>query len=286
MIKIIADTNIWYAIAEKRIEIFALKKKYKSLCVAPLSILEIVKGVTLKNFDLRKKVATAIINHADDVLDELPLHLAKLWGFQTKGYRFNWKKDLLKPFIAALNYSTLVSGFPDLKSGKIKALDMRVMNDLHETIWKQWGNSMIDWADTVCPGYKNARNNRKTKFLKKVNFNNLSKEFHKEKLKDLMTLWTVELTSCAIARNFHVKNDYLKRNKNRIKKEIAPFIDTNIEYSLSCLVDSVPEPNDYVDLMIFLYLQGKMRLMTLERKWIEIAQKKCPSFLIDYEIQP
>lgn len=280
MLKVIADTNIWYAIAENKIKIIEQKKKFSKLCVAPLSIIEIVKGSTPTNFELRKKVASVILEHADEVLEELPLHLAKLWGFPIRGYKFDWKQELLQPFTIPSNYSALVSGFSDFKSGVFRALDIAAMSRLHETIWKGWEYAMGNWADKECPGYKNARIEGKIKFLRKDKFAKINDKFQKEELRDLLAKGTIALARHAIARNYRVKNIHITMNKNRIKTALLPFIDANIEYGLSCLVEFAPEPNDYVDLMIFLYLQDNLRLFTLEKKWIKIAKKVCPKNLV------
>lgn len=280
MIKAIADTNIWYAIGTNRINIIDLKKKIGTLCAAPLSILEIVKGSTPNDFDLRKKAAIAIIEHSDEILDELPLHLAKLWAFPVKGYKFDWRIDCLEPYIRALNYSSLITGFPDFELGKIGVLNMKMMCELHRSAWDGWENAMLEWAEKVCPGYKDARIKGKTKFIKKEQLRKIARLFQKNKLKDILTLDTVELARHAIARNFQFIDKSLVKRKNYVKSEIMPFINANIEYGLQCLSDIAPEANDYVDLMIFLYLQDNRYLLTFENRWKKIAKKVCPDKLV------
>jgi hypothetical protein len=105
--------------------------------------------------------------------------------------------------------------------------------------------------------------------------------FHKEELKNQLTLGTVDLVQQAIKRNCRVSDLFIKNNTSRVKAEIMPFIKANIEYGLSCLTDFVPKPNDYVDLMVFLYLQNNMKLLTKEKRWKGIAKKICPDSLIE-----
>lgn len=280
MIKLVADTNVWYrAVNDDSLELKNLKKIKRKIYIAPISILEITKGIDSSNFHYKKEIAKTIINYADGILDELPLHLAKIWDLQLKGYSFDWKNDALKHISEAPNYRALIDGYPSYSEGKIKKIHFSKFDELNKAHWKGWEKDTISALESRCPGYEIARSLGKTKFLKRNDLNRIEKELKSNRM-EYMFLWAaLTLSKQAVKKCNRFSENKFNREKLRVKKTLQPFIDAYIEYFIRCLGNFTPQANDYVDLFLFFYLQNNYRLLSYDDRWVRIAKKVCPNFL-------
>lgn len=281
MIKVVADTNIWYEIAGNIRDINTLNKKNIKICITPLSVLEILKGICESDFELRKNVAQTAYKYADEVLDEAPWHLAKIWGFPIRGYKRNWKEDYLKPILNIPDYSSMVKGYPDYILGSTKRINLESLRETHIKLWVGWEDMMITIIESICPGYRQARQEGKIKYLRKMELEDVKAFMQKEKFKNQLVRGLLYWTEPARKPRFVVDEKYIKQNINKVKKRLSPYINAYIEYNLKCMNEFAPEVNDYTDMLQFLYLQDNTRLLTSEIKWNDIARKTCPEYLFD-----
>jgi len=64
---------------------------------------------------------------------------------------------------------------------------------------------------------------------------------------------------------------------------LSAYADAYIEYIIGCATEFAPQRNDLGDSECFLYLQDDYRFLSSDVRWVKIARRACPSYLLDPE---
>src|ERR1035441_9652847 len=110
--RLIADANIWYDIANSRVAPEQFRTYKDGLFATPTSLLEIASGISDKTFRERKGAAASVVQHATGVVEDTETHLARLWKVEAELEQISWMNGF-QAIAAAESPSELESGIAD-----------------------------------------------------------------------------------------------------------------------------------------------------------------------------
>lgn len=149
-INIVADTNIWYAIADGKLDPKELKAKGK-LCATPLSLIEIGSGVNDNTFTQRQKAVTAIILHADRFLQTKENYLAQYWGYKGKP-EIDWIQGAVT-ISKATSPKELTDGFTDFEQKVVRKQDTPFLYEWKNQHYNAFKQQIIELISNIHPDY-------------------------------------------------------------------------------------------------------------------------------------
>lgn len=276
---LIADTNVWYDISEGTRSPRALKMWGDRLIATPISVLEIVSGITEENFAKRRNAVRAILDHADEIIEDSESHLVSLWALEADRPKFAWK-DVLLAVSQASSVVELQTGVPDPAANVKRTIGLEFLKAWRSKEWNQFNEDMEDALDQHIPGYKAARARGR-----RAGINRALKEPYKGVLRSdefkrfiIGAVFQRALLAAEQPCRAPTQEEY-----SRGEQLLSPYVSAYIEFVISCATEFAPEPNDLGDSESFLYLQDDNRFLSRDKRWVTIGRRACPSYVYDPE---
>lgn len=279
---IVADTNVWYDIANGNINILTEIKKHGRLCATPINLLEIASKIDENNFEIRKNAAKAVLHHADRFLQSNEWYLERYWGFGTVD-DIDWKQGFIT--ISKANSPTaLQEGFRDLENSVRRKQNTPLLLEWRTLQYADFKSSVVKAVKEILPGYIRETPNG-IKMARLTNPNDMaffdSKEFEDATLSAIyfrMKLgFNLENKNCNCPKDLNHKLRMIGMQK------LGPYVRAYAQYlKYLATQQAKPDENDLGDHEAFMYLQDKNWILaTADKRWINIANIVCPKQLID-----
>ena len=260
MKSVICDTNIWYSVANKKINESRLKDLH--LYGTAVNILEISSTPNLiKNIELIVRVVKSMNQHHYLIIKTNPMeHLIVLFN---KDYvpDGNVEERLLNGFSTLMNIDTKKIPIENIKKAK------KQINKILATQHKV--------ADQINNRLPNIREEIKRKGGKKrhrkIDFTDTWKKF----ISELVSIYSKE----------HCDKEYILDIKDKTWENLEFFIYTWESYFKILEIENRKfDKNDWADLFNLVYVQPGFKYWTLEKKWNRIFKEneKLSKYLYDY----
>jgi hypothetical protein len=274
---LITDTNIWYQIASGGLIPAEIKcGGTNSLYATPINILEIISNVSDFQFERRRNVIRAIIEHADLILEDTETYLTHLWGFNYTRSNIQWN-DILLAVDEANNLDNLRTGVLDFVRRVTRTVNVDFAHFWRTDQWNDFRLSIEEVIDQHLPGYFENRRNGRAIYMNQINGDNFRNLLFSDITQD-------EILRATYDRNILVINDLnvllttgqrtypiSAEIRENAYNSLRPYIFAYAQYLYRCATTYTPQDNDWGDLEPFIYLQGDNRLFTLEGRWIDIC---------------
>lgn len=278
---IVADTNIWYAIADGKLDPNELKAKGK-LCATPLSLIEIGSGVNDDTFTQRQKAASAMISYADIFLKSINFYLAQYLGYKGKP-EIDWIQGAVT-ITKATSPKELIEGFTDFQDKVTRKQNTPFLNDWKKQQYNDFKQKIIELISNIHPDYITQTENGKEQLLP------LTDEII-IKLFDTEEFFMSGKNMAYERMKMCVRDDYINRLPKTLNKKLLETLENKLDVYLKVYAQYIkvlvttpakPDGNDLGDFEVFMYLQNKNWILaTRDKRWAKIAQKVCPNQLID-----
>jgi len=257
---IIADTNVWYNISDGRLDPNKIKSAGHRLLATPTSFLEIKSLIDDHNFMKRRKVAQAVVEHADEIAKDCEYHLANLWRLPVADPAIPWLEGF-----KAIAQATCASEIQNIPLTK----DWRTLH------WEDFRDKVVDTIDHYIPGYKATRAKGQCKHIKRNHGEKLLKTSAMRECVIKCTFWrALWVVDQQCRQPSHAEYDFTE-------PLVSPYVDAYIEYLVGCATKFAPQSNDLGDSECFLYLQDGSAFLTADERWVDIAMKACPLYFFD-----
>lgn len=276
---IIADTNVWYDLANGNTNILDTIKSNGVLCVTPINMLEISSKINNQNFDTRRNAAKAIIQYADRYLMSNESYLVRFWGFNYND-PVMWKEAALT-LSRANSIEDLQNGYYDTISNCNRKHKTDLLLDWKDYHYNDFKNSIIKVIESIHPNYTNRNKNNN---LRKLTDTKLIKQFDTKEFMEDSILMTYERAKLILKDE---KISHSKKATNKMVSSATPKLKVYVKaYSkylkFLATAPAIPDKNDLGDYELFCYLQNKNWLLaTSDKRWINIGKEVCPNNLLD-----
>ncbi len=280
--RIVADTNVFYYLANGRVNVNQFVQGREVLCCSPLSIIEIISGMDQESFDRRQNAARAILDSRATILVDPQSFLTRdVFGHQLGVETVNWM-EILQAVAQSPNLESLASGVPDFRQMRVRTVSVDYLRQWRETIDTQWREDLLDVLrdnlanfDEVYAALRaggrgappRLRGDRRNRFLAFIN----SPEWYVEQLRALYQRslhYAAEPHNPDLgAANVRVIGDFVDR--------LACYMAVYGRYVHRLLVDGAfPQQNDSGDIELFLYSTSDDTVVaTAERLWHRLARE-------------
>jgi len=276
---IIADTNVWYDIANGNTDILNAIKSKGKLCATPINMLEISSKVNKGNFQDRKNAAKAIIDYADRYLMSNEVYLVRYWGLNINDL-IQWK-EAAATLSRANSLSDLTNGYDDPIDNVKRKHNLDLLFRWRDYQYKDFKDGVIRGIESIHPGY-NKRNLKGN--LRRLTDPNLISLFDADYVFEASVLMTYERAKMALkdeAVNYPDRptKDMIKTASPKLKNYLSAY---NKYLKYLAVTPAFPDENDLGDHDAFLYLRNKNWILaTSDKRWIAIANEVCPNNLLD-----
>ncbi len=105
----VCDTNVWYDIAAGRLDPAKLKDGGNRLLAPAINGLEISSNLSANTFKDRKAASQAVIDHADDYLEDPERTMGTIWGLNLPPLGFDWR-NVYRTIAASNDLAEIVNG--------------------------------------------------------------------------------------------------------------------------------------------------------------------------------
>jgi len=279
--RLIADTNVWYDIAGSRRNPRSLKRDGHTLAATPINSLEIASSLSEHTFDQRRDAARAVINYADEIVLDTETHLAQLWGFDPPDFGIDWM-IAFKAIADARNADEVQRGVDDFGANLIRRVNVQLASKWRSYHWEDFMHKVEDAIDAEFPGYKQARLQGRVIHMD----HDRAREFEREILSNAcwirIFLATYERALLVVGRPIQMPS---REQLSAAAAALHVYVNSYSRYLIKCASTFAPQANDWGDLESFIYLQGNNRLLTRDRRWIDIAREAgSAAMLLDPEL--
>lgn len=259
----VCDTNVWYDIGAGTLDPAKLKLGGNRLLSPALNSLEISSNLDARTLASRKQAAQAILDHADEHLEDPERYMGAIWGLNLPPLNFDWK-DVCRTIVASNDIAEIVSGAQKI---------MRVNTGAAQAWRKGFTEKFVDDVETAIrqfvPNYALRR--------AKGRMDHLTGAANIAMLHTALNCATVKESQILLTRTR--ASDHLTVTPNpptqaeidAARLQLMPFVDAYLSFLEKAATVLAAFPNDWGDLHCFVYLQGSRKLLTGEKKWLAIA---------------
>jgi hypothetical protein len=266
--ELIADTNVWYDLAAGR--------RYRSdqalagrLFATPSSFLEITGKLTTRSFGERRDAAQAVLDYADDIIDDPETYLARVWDLGTPNFGIDWQGG----FVAIRDSKSLaevVGGVRDSAIGIIRRVNVQAAEAARLDHWDAFAREVEDLIEEEVPGYRESRAKGKFKRMR----GSAWEAYEKKMLAPTMINEFIDATharACVAVGQPPTRPSPTKRLQ--AGPAVSVYAHLYAAYFLGCAREFAPQPNDWGDLEHFIYADGRRVIVTSDQRWHRLAAK-------------
>lgn len=279
---VVADTNLYYDLAEGRAKREDIVSGDEVLSCSPLSVIEIVSKMDEKNFVQRRDAVRAMLNHNAVVIPDPQSFLThNIFGHKLNRESPDWV-EVIKGVAGANTLKELDSGVLDRIEWKVRTVSVDFMRQWREVIDEQWLQDLLDIMrdqfanfDDV---YKALKEGKKSS----------SPKLRKEKKKSFLEFinspdWYIEQLRALYQRSLHYAEEPYGPDPATMTPDkflamlanLACYMGVYSEYVKSILTEGrLPALNDSGDMELMVYTVNDTQILaTAEGKWPEFAKR-------------
>jgi hypothetical protein len=276
---LIADTNVWYWISDGRRDPRALKTGGNRLIAHPISVLEIVSEIDVTNYGKRRAAAKALLDYADEIVEDSESHLVRLWGLEPRALPLDWR-NIVWVVASSSSVSEITTGVIDTATQRRISVNLELIKSMRDLHWTDFRDTVVSALDMHCPGYKEARE-RGTR----IRIDPQDEPEYKSTLRSAefkRMLATAIFNRALLAKELPLR-DPTDQEYAHAAPKIKCYLDAYVEYIIRCATDFAPQPNDLGDSECFVYLQGNNCFLSSDKRWVRIGRAACPNNVFDPE---
>jgi hypothetical protein len=279
---VVADTNLYYDLAEGRVKRADIVSGDEVLICSPLSVIEIVSKMDEKNFVPRRNAIRAMLENGARVFPDPQSFLtSNIFVHKLNHQPPDWM-DVMKGIAGAGALKDLESGVIDRIERKVRTVSVDSMRQWREVIDEQWLQDLLDIMrdqfanfDEV---YKAIKEGRKS----------TTPKLRKEKKKSFLEFinspeWYIEQLRALYQRSLHYAVEPYVPDPGTMTPDKFLAMLTNLlcymgvysEYVESILTEGrLPALNDSGDMELMIYAVNDAHILaTAEGKWPEFAKR-------------
>ena len=249
---LIADTNVWYWISDGRRDPVVLKTGGNRLIAHPISILEIVSEIDSANYAKRRAAAQALLEHADQIVEDPESHLVRLWGLEPRALALDWR-DIVLAVALSTSVGEITTGVIDVATRRRLSVDLPLIKSMRVAHWTDFRDTVVDALDVHCPGYKEAREQGTRISIDSRDETEYRKVLKSDDFKRVLA--TAIFNRALLAKDLPPREPTDQEYFNAARM-IKCYLDAYVEYIIRCATEFTPQPNDLGDSECFIYLQG------------------------------
>jgi len=252
------------------------------LCVTPTVILELISK--RYNFEERRAAAAWIADNDIEVLPDTEWIIGKAWKFDTGTPTIEEWCNIICIYASASSLEELETGVINLAETNSSRLDLKLAETHREKHYREFAEQMITTVDGFVKGYANAISKGKFKSQPPEEERiRIIEQFSDPRVQGFVLQGTFERAKLAYAN----PPTYTPELAEQAYNLLWPYISAYVQYYTHAVLRSFkPQPNDFGDLELFLYLMDDQhKIATSEaEKWIEKIAK--PIGLDEHVIVP
>jgi hypothetical protein len=271
MARVYADTNIFYNLGAGRItKEQALGEAGRELWATPVNVLELVGAVVIKDWEARKAAANAILKYSDGMALDPESHLVMRLDEAKEVPQPIWK-EICKAIVNSANPKELENGVPDFVDRVTREVNVSLASATRSSHYDDFADNMAQVCDSLIPGYYAAY--RQKQELPKLKHDDRTNLRH---LVASAPFLAAILKHGVLGRyQLITSRDFNMSTNEAAFRAIGAFTPYTAVYGAYVRELSTagrkPDPNDWGDLELFLYLQDNDFVSTSEKKWWLIA---------------
>lgn len=278
---IVADTNVWYDIANENQNVLQEIKSKGSLCATPINILEIASKIDVNNFQQRQKVAKAIAKYADRFLQSNEDYLGRYWNVRISD-TVKWE-EATKTVSRAPSFQDLMNGYYDSIDNVRRRHNTELLKEWRGFHYEDFNEKVIKAIESVHPNYMNRTSSGN---LRRLVDQKLISQFDSDEMQIASILMTYERVKLAIKVdkiNTKYKEKPSQKDVKQVFHKIKNYINAYFQYlKYLATTPAAPDENDLGDHEAFMYLQNKNWILaTSDKRWVQIANEICPQNLLN-----
>ncbi len=259
----VCDTNVWYDIGEGSINPIKLKSGGNRLLSPAINLLEISSSLTTNTFAARKQASQAILDHSDEHLEDPERYIGTIWNLNLQPLKFDWR-DVCRTIVTSNDIDELING----------AQGIMKVNTAAAKAWRGgFTQKFVQDVDAAIrkfvPNYALRRQNGRMNYLRNANLiSNLHNSLNSRVVREAQILTSRSRASCHMS----VPPGLPSQSEIDIASaQLMPFVRAYLTFIERAATVQAASPNDWGDLHCFVYLQDNRKLLTGDKKWLEIA---------------
>jgi hypothetical protein len=279
---VIADTNLYYDLADHRVKRAQIVSADEVLFCSPLSIIEIVSKMNDANFLQRRNAIRAMLEHDAKIIPDPQTFLTRFIFCHKLNHEAPDWLDLIKAVAAADNLKDLESGVIDRVERKVRTISVDYMRQWREVIDEQWLQDLLDIVKDQFANFEEVY-----KALKAGSRSSPPK-LRKEKKKSFLEFinspeWYIEQSRALYQRSLHYAEEpYAPEPRTTSPDAFMAMLANTLcymgiysEYVKSILTEGrLPTLNDSGDMELMIYtIDDGHILATAEAKWPQLAER-------------
>jgi hypothetical protein len=265
---LICDTNVWYKIGFGETDPNLIKASGHRLLATPLSLLELISNIDEANFGMRRNAASAVVEHASEILPDPEHYLASIWQVPEKFAAFDWQLGF-QTLAQAPDLAGLAGGVVDPSKGIRVAVNVPFARTWRADRYEKFEQDMLRMMDQFWPGYAAARADGKSIHMPKQ----LGELFDKAtQYPEMLTGYVLATYARAVQLpDGSTVDDPPMGVLADANERLMPYARVYQKYVVKIATTFAPQPNDLGDLECFIYAQDGRAVFTYEKKWNTIA---------------
>ena len=260
----VCDTNVWYDIGSGRIDPAKLKAGGNRLIAPALNAIEISTNLDDCTLQTRQRASQAILDHADEHLDDPERYMGAIWGLDIAPLPFPWK-DVCRVIVSAKDISEIENGGQKIMK----------INTIAAKAWRsQFTDQFANDVEVVLRGFVSDYGLRRRSGVMDYYRGEEAKAIKMGLAFPVVAEKLVLLTQRRVSELLKILPAPPTEDEIReATVKLTPFVKAYLKFVEVTATEKAVVPNDWGDLHCFVYLQGDRKILTGEKKWLSIASE-------------